>query len=420
MSQVWAYVLSVSPQPSAELSVQTPVAYCLECESPYLAELADRLPHRIKAWLYPELCSPAAVGDVVLLNVGALELGLGTGGAAFVIARIPAQSLALYPQLAELLCSLGVAAANFSPPDPEARIVKMRYSPHQLLVQSIESQESPFHERLAKRSMLKRPLPVICCELHSQAIAAALALRELSPDILLGYLMTDEGALAASYSQNLSLLRRASIFDFSISIGQAFGGDYEAISLASACLAAEELGATALIVSMGPGVLGTATCLGTSALAQAEALNMLTCIGAHSFACLRLSEADKRLRHRGLSHHSLAVFRQFTLVETEIALASREYLQAKEAQGLRFLMQDLSSLREHRFKVDISHRLSYMSEDDMQGFYEFSAQLPNGMPLTSMGRSKAEDELFFSTPYACALALSRFLEKKVSESAQVL
>lgn len=409
MSQLWAHVVSLRPQTTVELVHDHTTIYYLECESPCIHEFAGALPHKIKAWLYPELCGIPSQGDLVLLNLDALELGLGTGGAAFVLARIPAQTLSLNPHLADTLCSLGVSAAAYEQPDPTKRIVKMRYSPHQLLVQSIEAQESNLHERLKARENLQAALPVICCELHSQAMAVALALRKLAADACIAYVMTDEGALAASYSQNLCALKSHKIINFSLTVGQAFGGDYEAVSLASACVAAEELGAELIIVAMGPGIVGTGSYLGTCALAQASALNTVACIGARSLACPRLSEADKRKRHRGVSHHSHAVFRQFTLAETEITLPSLHYLQQKEVEGLSGLVQDILSLQKHKLRPHLKHQLSYMSDEDMQGFFEFQAKLPGGLALTSMGRSKREDELFFSAPYAAALCASRLL-----------
>ncbi|BCB77109.1 hypothetical protein Pflav_035190 [Phytohabitans flavus] len=72
----------------------------------------------VRALAYPALTGEPLVGDRVLLNVGALEMGLGTGGYALV-----------------------VALPDRLPPDPpvaptrdSGHLVKARYTPLQALV----------------------------------------------------------------------------------------------------------------------------------------------------------------------------------------------------------------------------------------------------------------------------------------------
>ena len=90
--------------------------------------------------------------------------------------------------------------------------------------------------------------------------------------------------------------------------GQAFGGELEAVTIWTGLLAAAELvGADVVIVADGPGNLGTDTTWGVSALASGHALNAAEALGGRPVAALRISFADARERHRGVSHHSLTI-----------------------------------------------------------------------------------------------------------------
>ena len=92
---------------------------------------------------------PPTVGDRVLLNVAALDRGLGTGGYALVIA-------VLGPE--------GQLAAQ--PPQPAGHLVKARYMPLQAMVAGADEQGSPHHELLRDADSLAG-LPVIVADLHS-------------------------------------------------------------------------------------------------------------------------------------------------------------------------------------------------------------------------------------------------------------
>src|SRR5690606_9570151 len=70
-------------------------------------------------------------------------------------------------------------------------------------------------------------------------------------------------------------------------------------------LARHVLVADVVMVAMGPGVVGTASRLGTSASEMAGALDAASALGGTPIACVRASSADTRARHRGISHHTL-------------------------------------------------------------------------------------------------------------------
>jgi hypothetical protein len=99
-------------------------------------------------------------------------------------------------------------------------------------------------------------------------------------------------------------LREAGWLAGTVSVGQAFGGDLEAVTVHSGLLAARHvLGADVAVVAQGPGNLGTATTWGFSGVAAGEAVNAVAALGGRAVASLRVSGADTRQRHRGISHH---------------------------------------------------------------------------------------------------------------------
>src|SRR5215469_2912976 len=107
---------------------------------------------RVRALAYPALTGRPRPGDRVLVNTTALDLGLGTGGYALVVA-IP----------------------DRLPPDPElpGHIVKSRYTPLQAMVSSVDEQGSASHDVLREATSVDG-MPVVVADLHS-AVPAVLA-----------------------------------------------------------------------------------------------------------------------------------------------------------------------------------------------------------------------------------------------------
>ena len=93
------------------------------------------------------------------------------------------------------------------------------------------------------------------------------------------------------------------------------------MSLHSGLLAARHvLGAELAIVSQGPGNLGTGTRWGFSGVASGEAVNAAAVLHGRPVASLRISEADPRERHRGISHHSLTSYGRVALARADVVV----------------------------------------------------------------------------------------------------
>lgn len=240
-------------------------------------------PHAAVA--YASLTGPCAEGERVLCNTTAVDLGLGTGGEHFVVAR----------------AGEGV---SFEDPVP-GHIMKLRYTPLQRDVTVVEEPASGHHEAMAEARELGG-MPVVCCGLHSQIALVAAAVKDRMPDARVAYLMTDEAALPLAVSRLVPRLLDVGLLDSTITVGQAFGGQTEAVNLYSGLLAARcVLNADVTIVAIGPGIPGTATPFGHSGIAQGQALNAAHSLGGAAIAALRLSFADERPRHVPVSHQTL-------------------------------------------------------------------------------------------------------------------
>lgn len=251
----------------------------------------------VRAIGYRSLVAELEPGDEVLYNASALLRGLGTGGFAFI-----------------------VAAPNRLPADRPTRpghIVKARYTPMQQLLLAVDEQESPFHGAMlagAAGAGDLEGMPVLVADLHSALAPILVGMRTVAPTVRIAYLMSDGGALPAAFSRSLAHLVELGWLTTTITVGQAFGGAHEAVTLHSGLLAARHvLGAEVAIVIQGPGNVGTGTPFGFTGLAAGEALNAVHVLGGRGLGALRVSDADRRERHYGISHHSRTAFGRIVL-----------------------------------------------------------------------------------------------------------
>ncbi len=268
----------------------------------------------VRSLAYPDLVGPAAPGDTVVLNTTALDRGLGTGGYALVITVLSADAGA------------GGAAAPTAPPaSGPGHLVKARYTPLQTMVLGVDEQESPHHEVLREADDLAG-LPVVVADLHS-ALPAIVAGARLdaaqrgAPAPRVVYVMTDGGALPAAFSRTVAGLRDAGWLAACITVGQAYGGDHEAVTTHTGLLAAATvLDADLVVVAQGPGNLGTGTRWGFSGVSAGEVINAAAVLGGRPVASLRISGADPRDRHLGVSHHSLTAYGRVALRPADVVV----------------------------------------------------------------------------------------------------
>jgi hypothetical protein len=230
---------------------------------------------------WTEVTGPVETGDEVLVNVQARALGLGSGGFDIVYANLT-RGLEL-------------------PPERDAHVIALPYAPGQWATHHAE-EEGGLADGL-------EGMPVVLCTVHSQVVPVWAALRGER----VVYVQVAGGALPLELSDAVRVLELAG----RVSVAPCFGGEVRCVSVASALLWAAARGEVA-VCSVGPGIVGTGTRFGHGAVSLAEAANVAAALGGRPVLAARMSEADTRERHRGLSHHTEAVL-DLTLGEVEVS-----------------------------------------------------------------------------------------------------
>jgi hypothetical protein len=338
----------------------------------------------IPALVYTDLMAIPTVGDRVLLNVAALERGLGTGGYALVIAVLDADGRVTQP------------------PQPAGHLIKARYLPLQAMVAGADEQGSAHHQLLAEADSIDG-MPVIVADLHSALAPILLAIADDRPGTRVVYVMSDQGALPLAFSRSVAELRASGLLAATVTVGQAFGGDLEAVTLHSGLLAARlALDAELVVVTQGPGNLGTGTRWGFSGVSAGEAINAAAILGGRPVGTLRISGADSRERHRGVSHHSLTAYGRVALCPADIAVpdlsddgspAMDELVEAVAAN-----LQQLSS-RHRLVTVNLSGLRTVLAASPIQ--------------LSSMGRGLDDDPAYFLAAAAAGRHAATLLDSEV-------
>jgi Protein of unknown function (DUF3866) len=316
---------------------------------------------------YPDLSGEVRPGDPVLLNATALELGLGTGGFHLVIA---------------------VEGRESTSGAPPGHVMKARYTPVQTAVSSVEET----HADLLEASEGLAQTPVVCAPLHSM-LAPIAAGAKRAADARVVYVMSDGAALAGGFSRLVEQLRADGLLEGWITCGQAFGGELESVTVWTGLLAAKELlDAEVIVVADGPGNLGTDTTWGVSALASGHALMAAATLQGRPIPALRVSFADERERHRGVSHHSLTILADVCKVDVNVPVP----VLRDEAQ--RSVVWDV--LRSRR--LDEIHHL--VEVDGAPAVQELRAC---GIDVRTMGRGIDDDPAFFLAAGAAGVLAGR-------------
>ncbi len=330
-----------------------------------------------KAIAYPDLTGEVRCQDQVWLNTTAVELKLGTGGYHFV---------------------MGIIGREKREYTHTGHIMKLRYTPWQFPVLAVEEEDSPDHERIKDFSSLQGT-PVIVGTLHSMVAPALLLYHLKLPKHRVVYIMTDGAALPIKLSHLVRKLKEKGLITQTITCGHAFGGDLEAVNLYSALAAAKMVGkADLIIVAMGPGIVGTGTRYGFSGVEQAYILEAVERLEGIPIAIPRISFADPRARHHGLSHHSQTILGQLTYATAHIGFPQWN---DERAQFIASQIKTDNLLKHYWYQINLPALGELMEEHDL--------------PVKTMGRSYDEDPAFFDTAAAAGILATAFSLGKADE-----
>jgi hypothetical protein len=327
------------------------------------------------AWADRSLVGEIAAGDEVVVNTQALDLGLGSGGFDVVHVNL----------------TRGLDAGGGSGGE---HVMKLNYTS---LQHPVEPVELGADEGVAART--SRDLPVLVLPLHGHLAPAAWAVEQARPGLRVGYVHTPGGALPGSLSRDVAALRERDLLAGYVSAGAAYGGEREAVTVLGALDAGRRLlGWDAAICGPGPGILGSATDYGHGGMAALDAAHTALALGLPTLVSPRLSSADPRPRHRGLSHHTRTVL-ELLLGSVRVAVPEirlEGWPTGEEGTGAVDMPSVLDAL--HRV-CDDRHDV-VVQPIDLEGF------AASGLPARTMGRTITDDPLFFAAPLAAGGALA--------------
>lgn len=229
------------------------------------------------------------INDRILVNTIGVRLGLGTGGYHIVYYVIDSKEKAL-------ICY----DKKFG------HIIKMKYTQIQTRVKAIEEEER-------YREFFISPLnigakPVIFASLHSMLPAVVSVIKDKNPNVNITCIYTYGGAMNCQNSFILRELKYKRLIDNVITVGECFGGDYEAINIYTALIFSfKGLSSDLAIVCCGPGIAGTSTYYGFSSLDLIHPIYASKVLGCNMIVVPRISLKDMRKRHYGISMHTIAI-----------------------------------------------------------------------------------------------------------------
>ncbi len=340
------------------------------------------------------LVGRAEVGDEVVVNVEALDLGLDSGGFDVVHVNL----------------TRGLDGENdLSGELPHA--MKLNYTSLQHTVTPVE------------REPLQLPVgrAAAVLALHGQLAGVAWAFAQAAPRARLGYVQTEGGALPGGHSRTVRVLRERGLLADHLTAGAAFGGEQEAISTAGALHhGLRELGWDAAVCGPGPGVVGSGSALGHGGMVALDSAHVALALGCPTLLVARMSSGDQRARHRGISHHTLTVL-DLLLEPVTVALPAgmRSPVGADLRAGLGAVfggaMPSQPSPERRALALDVERPARIARHDWRRASIDLPSYAASGLPSETMGRGLAADPLFFGAALAGGSALAELVAQSADE-----
>lgn len=319
---------------------------------------------------YVSLSGKVEPGDKVLINTTAVDLSLGTGGLDFVVAVFK-------------------EGEHFLESEPESHVMKLNYTPMQFSIPHFEETDE-YIKAVEIYRKTKKKLPVFVLTVHSHIIPFLLGLREFHKGKKCILIINDSCALPVFASKTIRFALNEGLIEKVITCGNAFGGSVETVNIYSALISsAYAFEADIIAVAPGYGLKGTGSAYGHSAVDFVEVVNASASLGFSPYLVPRISFAEKRERHLGISHHTLEII-ELSLKKPDVILPALDLLDENQRT---LLSSQISSFKESAVLRYVDFKSSF---EILKPFSEL---------LTSMGRKFSDDPIFFAVPASASKAL---------------
>jgi Protein of unknown function (DUF3866) len=330
---------------------------------------------RRPAWADSGLVGEVEEGDEVVVNTEASDLGLGSGGFDVVHVNL-------------------TRGLEGSGPSGREHVMKLNYTSLQHSIDPVEVPETEDPASSPPASAVSTPVLVL--PMHGHLAPSAWAAAQAN--LLVGYVQTAGGALPGLLSRDVAQLRQFGLLAGHVTAGAAYGGEQDAVTTLGALdAAARRLGWDAILCGPGPGILGSSTVYGHGGVVALESAHAALALGLPTLLSPRLSSSDPRSRHRGLSHHTEGVLRMLLgsvrVPVPEIELAGWPTGEEAGRADMPSVLDALHLVCDDRHDVEVQ-------PVDLEGY------AGSGLPIRTMGRTLAEDQLFFAAPLAAGRALA--------------
>lgn len=340
------------------------------------------------------LVGASGVGDELIVNTQARDLGLGSGGFDIVHANL----------------TRGLSGEG----QTGAHVMKLNYTSLQHAVEPIEDTLTGTGQQL--ELPLGRGVAVLA--LHGQLGAVAWAFAQARPEARLGYVQTPGGALPGGHSKVVRALRERGLLTGHITAGAAYGGELEAITTAGALHHGfQQLAWDAAVCGPGPGIVGSSSPLGHGGMNALDSAHTALALGVCTLLVARMSSADERPRHRGLSHHTLTVL-DMLLEPVTVALPAgiRSPAGADLRASLGSVFSSARAPSKPQLELDVDRPARMARHDWRRAPVDLPGYLAGGLPSQTMGRTIVEDPLFFGAALAGGTVLAGLGESAEGEA----
>ncbi|HZG18176.1 MAG TPA: DUF3866 family protein, partial [Candidatus Bathyarchaeia archaeon] len=162
-----------------------------------------------------------------------------------------------------------------------------------------------------------------------------------------------------------------------------------------------------IICTLGPGVVGTGTSLGFSGMQLAEVIHAVSLLAGIPVFTPRLSFADRRERHRGMSHHSRTLLKRFALRPAILPIPRFDDER-----------DELLDQQEQEDRLGDKHGRIVFPAPQLHELYTLQDQYK--LSISTMGRKLAEDPAPFQAAYLSVQVALAILDEQNTINGEML